>query len=250
MDRKYAEYLFKKTRDDYNRIAEDFSRTRESPWEEIEFLFREYLKEGDKVLDLGCGNGRHFPLFKEKEANYFGLDFSEKLIEIAKNKYPGATFQAGDALNLTFPENFFDKVYSIATLHHIPSEELRAHFLKETKRVLKPGGILVLTVWKFHQLKEISSLFKYTILKLFGKTKLDWKDILEPWGKKIERYYHWFSKKELKGLVQKADFKIEKIGTTKNQRGNRQNIYLIAQKTAPIPVGVGLNPAKRDIESP
>ena len=230
MDKKYAEYLLEKTKKDYDLIAEEFSRTREKPWEEIKFLFNDYLIFGEKVLDLGCGNGRYFPSFKEKRINYFGIDFSEKLIEIAKNKYPEGNFQVGDALNLPFPENFFDKVYSIATLHHIPSKEFRLQFLKEIKRILKPEGLLILTVWRFHQLKETYLLFKYTILKLFRKTKLDWKDIFEFWGKKIERYYHWFSENELKNLVKEANFKIEKIEFVKNKRGNRQNIYLIARK--------------------
>jgi tRNA (uracil-5-)-methyltransferase TRM9 len=230
MDKEHSEYLLNKTKEDYNLIAEDFSSKREKVWEEIEFLFNDYLKQGEKILDLGCGNGRYFPFFKKKGVDYFGIDFSEKLIKIAKNKHPEVNFQKGDALNLPFPENFFDKIYSIATLHHIPSEELRIQFLKEVKRALKGEGFLILTVWKFHQQQEINLLFKYTILKLFGKSKLDWKDILEPWGKKIKRYYHWFSKKELKDLLKKVDLIIEKIGTTKNQRGNRQNIYVIAKK--------------------
>jgi len=230
MKKEYAEWLLQKTKEDYNSIADDFSRTREKTWEEIEFLFRDYLKAGDKILDLGCGNGRYFPLFKEKKVEYFGIDFSEKIIEIAINKYPEANFQRRDGLNLPFPKNFFDKIYSIATLHHIPSEELRIQFLKEIKRALKPKGLLILTVWKFHQFKEIHLLLKYIILKLIGKSKLDWKDMFEPWGKKIERYYHWFSKKELEKLAKEANFKIEKIGIVKNQRGNRRNIYIIAEK--------------------
>ena len=230
MDREYAEYLLKKTKKDYNLIAEEFSMTREKPWEEIEFLFKDYLRPGDKVLDLGCGNGRYLPLFRENGVEYFGMDFSEKLIELAKNKYPEANFITGDALTLPFPENFFNKVYGIAILHHIPSEEFRLRFLKEIKRILKPGGLLILTAWKFHRTKEIHLLFKYTIFKLIGKSKLDWKDILEPWGKKIERYYRWFSKNELINLVQKVNFKIEKIGIVKNQKGNRRNIYLIVKK--------------------
>jgi len=75
--------------------------------------------------------------------------------------------------------------------------------LKEARRVLKAEGLLVLTVWKFPQLKECCLRFKYTILKLIGKSKLDWGDILEPWGKKIKRYYHCFSKKRIGKLSDK-----------------------------------------------
>ena len=230
MDKNYAEYLLKKTKEDYNLIAKDFSRTRDKPWEEIRFLFDNYLIAGEKVLDLGCGNGRFYEFFKNKNIDYIGVDNSEKLVELAKKKYPKAKFQLADALNLPFPTNYFDKVYSIAVLHQIPSREFRLQFLKEVKRVLKQEGLLVLTVWKFHDSKEISLLLKYTIFKIIRKSKLDFKDIFEPWGKKTKRYYHCFSKRELTNLVKEVGLKVREIGVVKNKRGNRQNIYLIAEK--------------------
>ena len=230
MEKKYAEYLLKKTQKDYNLIAEDFSRTRTRIWDEIRFLFDSYLIEGDRVLDLGCGNGRYYETVKRKGVDYVGVDNSERLIKLAQKKHPGVRFQTADALNLPFPDNYFDKVYSIAVLHRIPSREFRSQFLKEVKRVLKQEGFLILTVWKFHKRKKTSLFLKYTILKLIGRSKLDFKDIFEPWGKKIEKYYHWFSQKELTNLVKKVGFKIKEVGIVKNERGNRQNIYLIAEK--------------------
>lgn len=193
-------------------------------------MFDDYLAKGDRVLDLGCGNGRYYELFKNKEIDYIGIDNSERLISIAQRKYPMISFQVADALKLPFPDNCFDKICSMAVLHHIPSKEFRSEFLKEAKRVLKKDGILIFTVWKFHQLKEIYSLIKYSILKLIGKSKLDFKDIMKHWGKETDRYYHWFSKKELVALVKKAGFKVKKIGVIKNKRRNRQNIYLITEK--------------------
>lgn len=230
MDLDYAKQILEKTRKDYNLIAQEFSRTRGQVWEEMKFLFDDFLVPGERVLDLGCGNGRWFPLFEEKEIDYFGIDSSEKLIEIAEKRYSQARFYVADALNLPFSDNFFDKVYSIAVLHQIPSKDFRLQFLQEVKKVLVPGGIFILTVWKLHQKKDISLLFKYTILKLIGKSKLDFKDIFEPWGKRLQRYYHCFSKEELRNLVEKAGFKIQESGIVKNKRGNRQNIYLVAQK--------------------
>ena len=234
MDKEYAEYLLNKTKNDYNLISEDFSRTREKVWEEIKFLFDDYLTAGEKVLDLGCGNARFYDFFKEKDIQYFGLDNSEKLIGVAQQKYPQVNFRIGNALNLPFPNNYFDKIYSIAVLHRIPSKELRSQFLNETERTLKSGGKLILIVWKLpikkYKRKNISLLIKYTIFKIIGISKLDFKDILEPWGNKTFKYYHWFSKRELAKIVKKAGLKIERIGVMKNKTGNRQNIYLIAEK--------------------
>ncbi len=215
--------MLNKVREDYNLISGDFSRTRKYPWSEIKFLFED-VKEG-KVLDLGCGNGRFSEFLKE--ADYTGVDNSPELIKEAKEKYPHLKFLEADAFNLPFSENSFDFVFSIAVLHHIPSKELRIKFLKEAKRVLKKEGKLIITVWKFHMRKEKRLLLRYTILKILGKTKLDFKDILEPWGRKTQRYYHWFSKRELIKLTEEAGFKVKKSGFTK--RKNRENIYIVAE---------------------
>jgi ubiquinone/menaquinone biosynthesis C-methylase UbiE len=229
MKKEFAQYLLDKTKYDYNLIADDFSRTRSQVWQELSSLFSD-LKPGEKVLDLGCGNARYYQLFKEKEVDYVGIDTSEKLIKIAQAKYPEAKLFSGDALNLPFENNSFDKVYSIAVLHHIPSKEFRLQFLKETKRVLKPKGKLILTVWKLHGKKEILLLLKYTILKIIGRSKLDFKGVFKPWAKETTRYYYWFSKRELNKLVNQSGFKVEKSGIIKKEKGKRQNIYLIAQK--------------------
>jgi len=181
-------------------------------------------------LDLGCGNGRLIELFQDKEIEYFGVDNSEELIKIAKEKYPDKNFQTADALNLPFSGNFFDKVFSIAVLHQIPSKELRLQFLKEVKRVLKPGGQLILTVWVFHQPKELFLIFKATLLKILSLSRLDFGDFFEPWGKKLQRYYHDFSKRELFNLAKEIGFRVKDVGVVRNKRGNRRNIYLILQK--------------------
>ncbi|MBI2624834.1 MAG: class I SAM-dependent methyltransferase [Candidatus Nealsonbacteria bacterium] len=230
MNKEYAEYLLNKTTQDYNLIAEDFSSKRKEPWPEIKFLFDNYIIPGEKVLDLGCGNGRFSAFVKDKKADYFGTDASERLIAIAKRNYPGVSFQAADAFNLPFPSNFFNKVYIIAVLHHIPSKDKRLRFLDEAKRVLKPGGLLVLAVWEPHGLNESLLLLKYAIFKLLGLSKLDFGDVFEPWGKKTNRYYHLFSKKELISLLKEAGFRVLENGIVKNERGNRRNIYLVVQK--------------------
>ncbi len=214
----------------YNLIARDFSRTRNRPWYEIRFLFSDYLFSGDKVLDLGCGNGRNIVYFNEKLTDYYGVDNSVELIKLAKKKYPQKKFSVDDALDLSFAGSFFDKVYSIAVLHQIPSEKLRLKFLKEAKRVLKPKGLLVLTVWKLYRPDHLILTLKNYFMKRIKRSKLDYGDVLIPWGAKVERYYHFFSEKELKALVEKAGLKLIESGVIKSDDNDRQNIYIIAQK--------------------
>lgn len=234
MDRKYAEYLVKKTKDDYNLIAEDFSRKREMIWKELSFL-RDQVIAGEKILDLGCGNGRFIELFKEQNIEYFGLDNSERLIEIAKKRYPRGKFQIADAFNLPFPDNFFDKVFSIAVLHHIPSDQYRTRFLEEVRRVLKPGGILILTVWYLWQKKTVwKFLLKNIFLKLIAKSNLDFTDVLIPWkdsqGKiRLQRYFHCFTKQGLQKLVKNTNLKIREISLLQSSAGH-SNLLLIAEK--------------------
>ena len=193
-------------------------------------MFSDYLFSGDKVLDLGCGNGRNIIYFNEKLTEYYGVDNSVELIRLAKKKYPQKNFRVDDALDLSFAGSFFDKVYSIAVLHQIPSEKLRLRFLKEAKRVLKPKGLLVLTVWKLHRIDHMILALKSAFMKMIKKSKLDYGDVLVPWGDKIERYYHFFSEKELTGLVEKAGLKLIESGVIKSDDNDRQNIYIIAQK--------------------
>jgi ubiquinone/menaquinone biosynthesis C-methylase UbiE len=225
MNKKYAKFLLEKTKDDYNAFAERFSSARKNSWKEMKFLFN-YLKSGDKALDLGCGNGRFFEEIEEKGADYAGVDNSEKLIEIAKNRYSDAKFFVGNALNLPFSDNCFDKVYAIAFLHHIPSQKFRIAILKEIRRVLKQNGILVLTVWNlWRKPKTWRLIFKFTILKILGKSKLDFRDIFLPWYDRKDCYFHCFTIKELKKLICQAGFEVIEKG--KIPLRSNSNLYLV-----------------------
>lgn len=229
MDKNYAQYLLNKTRQDYNLIADQFSSTRRFAWQELEPLYHYVLPE-EKVLDVGCGNGRLLSIFKDIDINYTGVDNSKKLIEIAKKTYPSAAFLVADALCLPFSANYFDKVYSVAVLHHIPSEELRLKFLEEAKRVLRPGGLLILTIWDLWRGRGWRWNLESGFLKILGKSKLDFKDIFVPWQGLCQRYIHCFTRRELKNLIEKAGFKVKEIGALKMSKGKESNIYVVAEK--------------------
>jgi len=188
MNLEIAKKLLEKTKKDYESIAEEFAFTRLEPWKEME-QFAEFIKGGDVVLDLGCGNGRLLTVLGNKPITYIGVDNSEKLIELARKRWSEnekRKFLVGDALDLSFLKNVtlnivegFDVVFCLAMLHHIPGKELRLKVLKEIKQVLKDKGLLIITNWDLYQLRYLPYIIKYTILKLFGRIILDWEGCLD-----------------------------------------------------------------------
>lgn len=206
--------IIHKTREDYNRIAQYFSGTRQYVWSELKEL-GDYVKKGNNILDWGCGNGRIITILKDKKIQYFGVDQSEGLLKIAKKTFHKeikdgwVQFFSNATKEKKFPDEFFDVVFMVASFHHLPSRESRLHLLNKTYKEIKKGGTLIVTVWNLE-----SDWAKEKINK-------DWKvigenDFLIPWknsqGKVLaQRYYHHFSREELEGLLKQAGFKIKKI---------------------------------------
>lgn len=104
------------------------------------------LKNGDKVLDLGCGNGYYSYLFSKLNLSLkiTGIDRHVNAIEDAKRdvREKNVEFILGDAEKLPFSENSFDKIVMSEIIEHVKDD---TGVLKEAKRVLKSGGILALT---------------------------------------------------------------------------------------------------------
>lgn len=228
MREETAKSILKASIAGYEKIAEDFARSRTYFWKELEFT-KDYIQEGTTLLDVGCGNGRFFGVIKDKKIAYTGIDASSKLINIAKEKYPSAKFFKGNAVELLFGSGSFDTAVSFAVLHHIPSKKLREEFLEEIHRVLKKDGILILSVWNLWQKRYLTAIIKSAFLKLIGVSNLDFKDVFMNFGKeKNVRYLHAFTKKELERLVSKK-FAIEKSMTVKRESG-QSNFLIICHR--------------------
>ena len=235
MKQEYAEYLTKKTKQDYDAIADDFSRTRAYLWDDLR-RFAALVKEGDSLLDFGCGNGRLFELFAGiKNIHYTGIDQACRLIEKAREKHAGAEFICSYSEKLPFPNEYFNIIFAVASLHHIPSERKRLELLAEFKRTLKPGGVIVVVVWNLWQRKYIGLIAQHTLKKISGQSPLNWGDIFVPWknaggGAAAERYYHAFTTRSLKRVIQKSGFVIQESGRLGGQSGGNYNLYAIAKK--------------------
>ena len=103
------------------------------------------VKTGDRALDLCCGTGDIAFALAKAGADVTGLDFSEKMLEVAharleKLKPQNVKFQQGDAQQLPFPDNSFDAVTMGYGLRNLTSWEAG---LREMIRVARPGGRIV-----------------------------------------------------------------------------------------------------------
>lgn len=234
MKKSTAQEIIKKTENDYNLIAGQFSSTRKKRlWSDIE-QFLPYINKHDKILDVGCGNGRLLQLFSDLEVDYSGIDISNSLIHEAKKEWPKARFAKGDIMKLDSQEASFRAVFCLAVLYHIPSRELRQQAMANLARVVEPGGHVFITVWNLWQDKFKSYIRANNWKKLLGMSKLDLNDFMLPWKNQkgetmTERYCHAFKENEMVALVRQAGLKVIKSGQSGNNE-QKYNIFVVAQK--------------------
>jgi len=207
------------TKSEYDYFASQFDQTRSHAWPEFQLLFP-HIKQNDHICDLGCGNGRLRKFLDPKvipPGNYTGLDISEELLTIAKNKYTAETFIQESFTNpLPFPNGSFEIVTAIASFHHILNHSEQLLFLEECHRILKPSGTLFFTTWILPKKHKWPNYLK-------GRYK-NWNI---PFGKqKHPRTYRNVTKKELKRILGKSHFSKFKI-TEFTQR----NRVILAQKS-------------------
>ena len=209
----------------YDVVANHFNLTRKRHLPQQLIDFKQYLTNGQQVLDLGCGSGRIIRILRDFELDCIFTDISEKQLNYAKKEERGkikkAEFIAQDMMELSFPENKFDIIFCVATLHHLKTRKDRIKFLKNVYLWLKPGGYLLMTNWNLMQKRYLKYIFN--IQEPFGKSRTmrAWNDFMIPYkdndGRVMtDRYYHSFTNNELKKLLLKIDFKIEKIGLSEN----------------------------------
>jgi SAM-dependent methyltransferase len=125
--------------------ARDWARNEEQQVSTYEAaLARVEVRPGDRVLDLGCGTGVFLELVAERGAERVGLDASEELLEIARERLPGADLRRGDLESLPFADDGFDLVTGFNSFFF--AADMTAA-LREAGRVAKPGAPVVIQVW-------------------------------------------------------------------------------------------------------
>ncbi|MBW1712105.1 MAG: methyltransferase domain-containing protein [Deltaproteobacteria bacterium] len=102
------------------------------------------LPASARVLDAGCGLGQWTVHYTQRGFEVYGLDICQTLIEKLKGQHPHCRFVAGDLRQTEFEDGFFEACFSWGTFEHL--EEGPGAYFREARRILKPGGLLLVTV--------------------------------------------------------------------------------------------------------
>lgn len=108
-----------------------------------DFLLRHVPSNCGKVLEIGCGTGAFSRRLAERSEQVLALDLSPEMIRLARErsrKFANIDFQVDDAVARDFPDEEFDCIATIATMHHLPFPLM----LSKMKRALKPDGVILI----------------------------------------------------------------------------------------------------------
>lgn len=191
----------------WNNIAKEWHEFKTSPAEHTKAFLKN--KTGN-ILDLGSGSGRH--LQKIKQGKMYLIDFSSKMIQLAKQKAKqqniDAEFSVSSMTKLPYKDNFFDSAIANASFHCLKSKSQK-QAIKELFRVLKPKAKAEIAVWN----------------KLTKRFKNATKEKLISWRDKGKRYYYLFEPNEIYRLFKEAGFKI-----TFKEQPNRMIVFIVEKK--------------------
>jgi len=231
MNQVIAARLIELNRDFYTRFGDSFSATRHRIQPGVRRIL-DMLNGDENILDLGCGNGWFARELADRghRGSYLGLDFSLPLLRDAESHAGGfsATFKEVDLTKLSviseqllITDNW-SLVTSFATLHHIPSRELRLDILRTVHKLLKPRGLFIHSNWQFLNSEKLKSRIQDWSKAGLSPDDVDPNDYLLDWrsGGEGLRYVHHFDEAELSELAQATGFQIKDVfysdGETEN----------------------------------
>ncbi len=168
-------------KEQYSIIASDFSKTRYKKWNCVN-NFLSNINKTDKILELGCGNGKNIYDIKDQS---IGVDICPEFCKICRDK--GITVIESNVLDVDFPEESFDYILCIAVIHHIKEEDNKIKLLNIINKILKTNGKALITGWTTQE--PTRNLVHGDNIVKFGKN---------------ERYYYIFQQYELYNLCKQV----------------------------------------------
>lgn len=165
------------------------------------------LKAGDKVLDVGCGDGFFLYLISALpiKLTLVGFDNDKRILTIARKNLANRRFRLiyGDAAAMPFAENSFNHAIMTEVLEHVKNEKKA---LSEVYRILKPNGKLVLTVPSYN-FPFLWDPLNWILQNIFGIHISGTNIFAGIWARHLRLY----NRENLQELINNAGFKIEEV---------------------------------------
>lgn len=137
--------------------------------------------KGLRLLDIGCSTGASVSkLFDLDAHSYTGVELVPEYAAIAQRMNPKGRFLAMDARHLDLPDASFDRVFFLGVWHHMDDATVRAS-LAEAKRVLAPGGLLLVAEPMFTEGRWLSTLLLNHDRGKFIRDEAGYKSLLDGW---------------------------------------------------------------------
>ncbi|MEW6671179.1 MAG: class I SAM-dependent methyltransferase [Thermodesulfobacteriota bacterium] len=142
----------------WNAVTKERQAEKKAPQEEVAALHDLFRNEKvKKILDLGCGSGRHLVFFAKQGYDVCGIDVSPEAISLSRKWLAeeglAAELHCKDIERLPWPDNYFDAVISVQVIEHNRLEPVRK-IIREVNRVVHPAGYFFVVVKKFPPAKD------------------------------------------------------------------------------------------------
>ncbi len=196
----------------YNKIADIYTQKYFDDLSDMPYIdkFLQYLDTNVQILDVGCGPGTFTKYLLNKGLHVEGIDLSEEMIKIARQKIPNVPFKVMDMRSLAYANNTFDGLLVAYSLIHIATGEIEKA-LKGFYRVLKPKGVVMIIAQKGEPDKIVD----------------------EPLKEDEKMFINFFTKQRLSDYLEQAGFNLlyqEETDMQDTEFLNDKVIYTIARK--------------------
>ncbi len=141
----------------------------------IEEVINLVKKINPSILEIGCGNGRDAEEIIKHTSDYLGIDISEKLVELARQKVPTGKFEVADIENYSFPKEL-DIIFAFASLIHVPKDSLHK-IMTAALLALNNNGIMRLSMKYADSYSEITKEDEFGTRTYYLYSKKDIEDL-------------------------------------------------------------------------
>lgn len=241
MKAEIVDLLHRLNQEFYQSFSHSFSLTRQRVQPGVRRNIDRF-ENGEKWLDIGCGNGNLAVELQNSgwRGSYLGIDFSEELVQIAREK--SSLLNSKNQMETEFltidifhpnwiknlPEAAWDGIVMFAVLHHIPGCLKRNEILQSIRRILPSGRPLFLSVWQIQNSPRLLERIQPWEVISLEESQVERGDVLMGWRaqnldvdeKPGFRYVHLFTENELDQLAKESGFRVMEKFYSDGKEGN------------------------------